>query len=140
MSGEPDQLATTSSQAVSIIHKIVDLGGSYPDVVQFLQQARTMRKLDSRLAFDAVPSDNDGRMGIHEEAAAAKRELDTDDREGEDEEIENDKSFRDASNEDSLENLQIPYKDASIQNSNSFQQDANGGKERTVPLRSEGPS
>ena len=142
MSGEPDQLATTSSQSVSIIHKIVDLGGSYPDVVQFLQQARTMRKLDSRLAFDAVPSDNDGRMGIHEEAAAAKRELDTDDRdcEGEDEEIENDKSFRDASNEDSLENLQIPYKDASIQNSNSFQQDANGGKERTAPLRSEGPS
>jgi hypothetical protein len=81
-------------------------------------------------------------MGIHEEAAAAKRELDTDDhdREGEDEEIENDKSFQDASNEDSLENLQIPYKDASIQNSNSFQQDANGGKERTAPLRSEGPS
>ena len=101
-----------------------------------------MRKLDSRLAFDAVPSDNDGRMGIHEEAAAAKRELDTDDRdrEGEDEEIENDKSFRDASNEDSLENLQIPYKDASIQNSNSFQHDANSGKERITPLRSEGPS
>lgn len=100
-----------------------------------------MRKLDSRLAFDAVPSDNDGRMGIHEEAAAAKRELDTDDRdrEDEDEEIENDKSFQDASNEDSLENLQIPTKTPPFRIQTVFSKMPTAAKNVRCPFAAKAP-
>jgi hypothetical protein len=38
-----------------VVRAIADLEGSYADVVQFLQQAKAGRALESRLAFDAVP-------------------------------------------------------------------------------------
>ena len=38
--------------------------------MQFLQQATSGRFLRSRLAFDAIPSEFDGRPAIHEEASA----------------------------------------------------------------------
>jgi hypothetical protein len=43
--------------------------------VQFLQQASSRRGLRSRLAFDAIPSEFDGRESIHEEASARSREI-----------------------------------------------------------------
>jgi hypothetical protein len=50
------------------------VGGTYPDVVQFLQQASAGRCLSSRLAFDAVPNEFDGRTSIHDEATSRDRE------------------------------------------------------------------
>ena len=73
--GQSDQRADVPALADAIVRAIVDLGGSYPDAVQFLQQASAGRALDSRLAFDALPSDFDGRPSIHEEASARAREI-----------------------------------------------------------------
>lgn len=70
MPGQSDQRAEVPADAVAIVRAIVDLGGGYPDAVQFLQQAAAGRFLSSRLAFDAVPSAFDGRPAIHEEASA----------------------------------------------------------------------
>jgi hypothetical protein len=57
----------------------VELGGSYPDAVQFLQQATAARALQSRLAFDALPHELDGRPTIHEEASARARDIPAED-------------------------------------------------------------
>lgn len=73
--GQSDQSLETRAAIEPVIRGIVELGGTYPDVVQFLQQASSRRGLRSRLAFDAVPSDYDGRESIHEEASARSREI-----------------------------------------------------------------
>jgi len=73
--GQSDQSVETRAAVEPVIRGIVELGGSYPDVVQFLQQASSRRGLRSRLAFDAVPSEFDGRESIHEEASARSREI-----------------------------------------------------------------
>ncbi len=52
---EPDQKRTVSPQIEEIIGAVVDLGGSYPDVVQALQEARALGALTSRLEVDALP-------------------------------------------------------------------------------------
>ena len=39
-----------------LIHAIVELGGTYPDVVQALQQAKSKGALTGRFAIDAVPA------------------------------------------------------------------------------------
>ena len=75
--GQSDQVAEVPAEAAAIVRAIVDLGGGYPDVIQFLQRAAAGRHLASRLAFDALPNAWDGRPGIHEEATA----LDEDDSE-----------------------------------------------------------
>ena len=71
--GKPDQQLEVMARVDTVTRAIIDIGGSYPDVVQFLQQATSSHCLQSRLAFDAVPNDADGRMGIHEEAALKDR-------------------------------------------------------------------
>ena len=71
--GKPDQQLEVPARVDTVTRAIIDIGGSYPDVVQFLQQATSSHCLQSRLAFDAVPNDADGRMGIHEEAALKDR-------------------------------------------------------------------
>jgi flagellar basal body P-ring protein FlgI len=72
--GEPDQQADVPARVDSIIRTIVQIGGTYPDVVQFLQQASSHHALASRLAFDAV-AETDPWLTVHEEAAARSREI-----------------------------------------------------------------
>jgi hypothetical protein len=51
---EPDQ-RTVSTSIDEVIHAIVELGGTYPDVVQALQQAKQDGALKSRFLVDALP-------------------------------------------------------------------------------------
>jgi flagellar basal body P-ring protein FlgI len=53
---EYDQERITSGDLDEVIRAIVDLGGSYPDVVQALQQASDAEILQSRFELDALPS------------------------------------------------------------------------------------
>ncbi len=53
--GEPDQRRTVSPRLEEVIKAVVDLGGTYPDVVQALQQAKAAGVLPSRLEVDALP-------------------------------------------------------------------------------------
>jgi hypothetical protein len=82
--GQSDQEATVPADAAAIVRAIIELGGGYPDAVQFLQQAAAGRFLSSRLAFDAVPSAFDGRPAIHEEAPARTDDADTSGASGDD--------------------------------------------------------
>ena len=77
--GEADQEQTVIPQVEPILRAIVEFGGGYPDLVQFLQQATAQRKLDSRLAFDAIPTEFDGRLSVHEEVADRSREIESTD-------------------------------------------------------------
>lgn len=52
---EPDQKRVVSNRVDDVIRAIVELGGSYPDVVQALQQAKGKRALAARFEVDAVP-------------------------------------------------------------------------------------
>jgi hypothetical protein len=51
---EPKQLVV-STKVDDVIHAIASLGGTYPDVVQALQQAKTDGALPSRFEVDALP-------------------------------------------------------------------------------------
>lgn len=75
--GQSDQQAEVPADAAAIVRAIIDLGGGYPDAVQFLQQAAAGRFLSSRLAFDAVPDAFDGRPAIREEASARDDDADS---------------------------------------------------------------
>ena len=72
--GEPDQQADVPARVDTIARAIVQIGGTYPDIVQFLQQASSHHALSSRLAFDAV-AEADPWLTVHEEAAARAREI-----------------------------------------------------------------
>jgi len=54
--GQPDQKRIVSTKLDEVIRTIVELGGNYPDVVQFLQQAKGSHALACRLEFDALPT------------------------------------------------------------------------------------
>jgi hypothetical protein len=73
--GQSDQQAEVPATAERIVRSIIELGGTYPDAVQFLQQASAARSLTSRLAFDALPDELDGRPSIHQEASARSRDI-----------------------------------------------------------------
>jgi hypothetical protein len=75
VAGEPDRQEDVPARVETIIRAIVDIGGTYPDAVQFLQQASARHALRSRLVFDAVATDEDGRMSIHEEASLRSRDV-----------------------------------------------------------------
>jgi hypothetical protein len=75
---ERDQTTEVDASADAIVRAIVETGGTYPDAVQFLQQAGARHALSSRLAFDAVPNDFDGRESIHEEASRQARDIPAD--------------------------------------------------------------
>lgn len=51
---EPEQ-RTVSTSVDEVVRAIVDLGGTYPDVVQTLQQAKHDGALESRFLVDALP-------------------------------------------------------------------------------------
>jgi hypothetical protein len=53
--GRPDQKRVTSLGVDDVIRAIADLGGTYPDVVQALQQAKATKALASRVEIEAVP-------------------------------------------------------------------------------------
>lgn len=53
--GQPDQKRTVTTKVDEIIRAVVELGGTYPDVVQALQQAKANRALVSRFEVDALP-------------------------------------------------------------------------------------
>ncbi len=53
--GEPDQKRVVPARVDDAIRAIVDLGGNYPDIVHFLQQAKQSRSLTCRLEVDALP-------------------------------------------------------------------------------------
>jgi flagellar basal body P-ring protein FlgI len=52
---EPDQKRIVSDRLDEVIRAIVEVGGTYPDVVQSLQQAKATGALSSRLVVDALP-------------------------------------------------------------------------------------
>ncbi len=52
---EGDQKRTVSTRVDDVIRAIVELGGTYPDVVQTLQEAKNAGALSSRLEVDALP-------------------------------------------------------------------------------------
>jgi flagellar basal body P-ring protein FlgI len=53
--GAEPQQKIVSSSVEDVVRAIVDLGGTYPDVVQALQQAKKDGSLTSRFAVDALP-------------------------------------------------------------------------------------
>ncbi len=53
--GKQDQRRIVSAKVDDIIRAIVELGGTYPDVVQALQDAHAQGALPGRLAVDALP-------------------------------------------------------------------------------------
>ena len=52
---EPDQQRTVSNSVDDVVHAISELGGTYPDVVQALYEAKKAGALESRLEIDALP-------------------------------------------------------------------------------------
>ena len=53
--GQPDQKRVVSTKVDEVIRAIVELGGTYPDVVQALQQAKSSHALSGRFEVDALP-------------------------------------------------------------------------------------
>ena len=53
--GQPDQKRVVSTSVDEVIRTIVELGGTYPDIVQALQQAKASHSLSSRFEVDALP-------------------------------------------------------------------------------------
>lgn len=53
--GKPDQKRLVSTEVDEVIRAIVELGGTYPDVVQALQEAKAGGALPSRFEVDALP-------------------------------------------------------------------------------------
>jgi hypothetical protein len=52
---EADQKRIVSTKVDDVIRAIVDLGGTYPDVVQALQEAKATGALATRIEVDALP-------------------------------------------------------------------------------------
>jgi flagellar basal body P-ring protein FlgI len=52
---EPDQKRFVSDRLDEVIRAIVELGGTYPDVVQFLQEAQMTGALESRFEVESLP-------------------------------------------------------------------------------------
>ncbi len=52
---QPEQKRLVSERVDEVIRAIVELGGTYPDVVQALQQAKAKGALPSRFEVDALP-------------------------------------------------------------------------------------
>ncbi len=71
----PDRIIETKAEAESVLRALASLDATYPDIIQFLQQATAQRALDSRLAFDSLPKSNDGRGSIHEEISIRNRSI-----------------------------------------------------------------
>jgi hypothetical protein len=53
--GEPDREIITTSRVEDIVRAVIEAGGHYPDVVQFLHAAKVSEALASRFEVEAVP-------------------------------------------------------------------------------------
>ncbi len=53
---QADQKRVVSTRVDEVIRAVVELGGTYPDVVQALQEAKAAEALPSRFAVDALPT------------------------------------------------------------------------------------
>jgi len=53
--GEPDEERIVSAKLDSVLRAVVELGGTYPDLVQMLQAASDQHLLEGRFAIDALP-------------------------------------------------------------------------------------
>ena len=70
-----DEKRSVSNRLDEIIRAVVDLGGTYPDVVQMLRQADRDKRLSCRLEIDCLPeanrvyrrSDGDAELALEEE-------------------------------------------------------------------------
>jgi hypothetical protein len=77
--GQPDQKRLVSDKVDDVIRAIVELGGTYPDVVLALQQAKTSKSLVGRFEVDAIPDtgrayrQKDGAAGDDEEEESGDR-------------------------------------------------------------------
>jgi len=56
--GGLDERRTVSNRLDEVIRAVVDMGGTYPDVVQMLRQADMMGVLSCRLEIDCLPESN----------------------------------------------------------------------------------
>ncbi|HVU87775.1 MAG TPA: flagellar basal body P-ring protein FlgI [Pirellulales bacterium] len=74
---EPDQKRVVSCGLDDCIRAMADLGANYPDIVQALQQAKSMGVLSGRLAIDAVPTG-----GRRYDRGAASSSTDAEERSG----------------------------------------------------------
>ncbi len=69
--GRATQQRTVSTNVEDVIRAIVELGGTYPDVVQMLQQAKKSGALSSRFRVNALPEG--GREFLKGESRVASR-------------------------------------------------------------------
>ena len=74
--GEPDQKRIVSTKIDEVIRAIVELGGTYPDVVQALQQAKACQALPGRFEVDAIPNNN--RAFVRKEVDATEEDPSSD--------------------------------------------------------------
>jgi hypothetical protein len=72
--GRPDQKRVVTNKVDAIIRAIVELGGTYPDVVQALQEAKGNHSLAGRFEVDALPDGDREYRGRGEATAAAEPE------------------------------------------------------------------
>jgi flagellar basal body P-ring protein FlgI len=80
---EADQKRITSLDVDEVVRAIADLGGTYPDIVQALQQAKVSKSLTGRLEIEAVP-----KAGRTYERRSADGEADPAAEEGEGDDLE----------------------------------------------------
>lgn len=69
--GGTTQQRTVSNDAEAVIRAVVELGGTYPDVVQMLQQANESGALSSRFRVNALPEG--GREFLRDELEIAQK-------------------------------------------------------------------
>jgi hypothetical protein len=81
--GKPDQRREVSTRVDDVIRAIAEVGGTYPDVVQALQEAKARGLLPSRFEVDALPTDGraydrmaGGQQEADEPAVAQRRDGD----------------------------------------------------------------
>lgn len=72
MPGQQDQRRTVSLRLDEVIRAITDLGGTYPDVVQAMGEAKASGALTSRFEVDALPSAGRHYERVAEESAGEK--------------------------------------------------------------------
>ncbi|MCE9546252.1 MAG: HEAT repeat domain-containing protein [Planctomycetia bacterium] len=73
--GQPDQKREISTSVVDLIHSIAEVGGTYPDVVQALKQAKSSGALECRLEIDAVPKNDRSYVRPNEEEEGVPGEV-----------------------------------------------------------------
>ena len=72
MAGQADQRRIVQNSVDEIVRAIVDLGGTYPDVVQALEEAKANGAMISRFEVDALPSTGRSVDRIAEDGSPAK--------------------------------------------------------------------